>query len=206
MGSWSRDAELKTSKFVYSCYDKVNLLPNTHNRCFIALAWGWNMRCIISSKSDLWSTFILMDAVLYSGTSCDDKVYYENSMMTSSNGKHVPCYWPFVQGNHQSRWIPRTKASDVKLWCFILIWAWIYSWVNNCEAGDLRCHHAHYDIIVMLVFWCVHARMHIIFHWEVNWWNCFTHKIVKFYACWTPINFTVLCLLEYNFQTDVQLI
>ena len=23
------------------------------------------------------------------------------------------------------------------------------SWVNNHEAGDLRCHHAHYDIIVM---------------------------------------------------------
>ena len=22
-------------------------------------------------------------------------------------------------------------------------------WVNNGEAGDLRCHHAHYDVIVM---------------------------------------------------------
>ena len=22
-------------------------------------------------------------------------------------------------------------------------------WVNNLEAGDLRCHRAHYDIIVM---------------------------------------------------------
>ena len=31
--------------------------------------------------------------------------------------KHFPCYWPFVQGIHRSRWIPRTKASDVELRC-----------------------------------------------------------------------------------------
>ena len=30
----------------------------------------------------------------------------------------LPRYWPFVRGIHQSRWIPRTKASDVELWCF----------------------------------------------------------------------------------------
>ena len=32
---------------------------------------------------------------------------------------------------------------------FSLINAWINDWVNNREAGDLRHHHAHYDIIVM---------------------------------------------------------
>ena len=31
-----------------------------------------------------------------------------------------------------------------------LICAWINGWVNNCEAGDLRRHRAHYDVIVML--------------------------------------------------------
>ena len=38
-------------------------------------------------------------------------------------------------------------------WCwalmFSLICAWINGWVNNGEAGDLRRHRAHYDIIVM---------------------------------------------------------
>ena len=29
--------------------------------------------------------------------------------------KHFPRYWPFVRGIHRSRWIPRTKASDVGL-------------------------------------------------------------------------------------------
>ena len=32
---------------------------------------------------------------------------------------------------------------------FSLIWAWINVWVNNGEAGDLRRHRAHYDVIVM---------------------------------------------------------
>ena len=31
---------------------------------------------------------------------------------------------------------------------FSLICAWINGWVNNCEAGDWRRHHAHYDVTV----------------------------------------------------------
>ena len=54
--------------------------------------------------------------------------------------------------NHQ--WIPLTKASDTELWCFLwsVICAWISCWVNNCEAGDLRCHHAHYDVTIMCLW------------------------------------------------------
>ena len=33
--------------------------------------------------------------------------------------KHFPRFWPFVRGIHRSRWIPRTKASDAELWCFL---------------------------------------------------------------------------------------
>ena len=33
---------------------------------------------------------------------------------------------------------------------FHLICAWINGWVNIRKAGDLRCHRAHYDVIVML--------------------------------------------------------
>ena len=62
--------------------------------------------------------------------------------------KHFPRYWPFVRG---IRWIPRTKARDPELW-FSLICAWINGWVNNGEAGDLRCHRAHYDVTVMQEF------------------------------------------------------
>ena len=32
---------------------------------------------------------------------------------------------------------------------FSLICVWINGWVNNSEAGDLRCYRAHYDVIVV---------------------------------------------------------
>ena len=32
---------------------------------------------------------------------------------------------------------------------FYLICAWINGWVNSIKSGDLRCHRAHYDVIVM---------------------------------------------------------
>ena len=38
---------------------------------------------------------------------------------------------------------------------FSLIWAWINGWVNNGEAGDLRRHRAHYDVILMDSGWPV---------------------------------------------------
>ena len=74
-----------------------------------------------------------------------------NIMMTSSNGNIF-----HVTGNLCGEftghwWIPRTKASDAELLVFSLICAWINTWVNNGEAGDLRRHRAHYDITVMIV-------------------------------------------------------
>ena len=48
------------------------------------------------------------------------------------------------------RWIPRTKATiDAELWCFLWSAPRIIGWVNNREAGDLRRHRAHYDVIAM---------------------------------------------------------
>ena len=64
--------------------------------------------------------------------------------------KHFPRYWPFVRGIHRSRWIPRTKASDVEVWYFLWSVPEYNGWVNNREAGDLRRHRTHYDVSVML--------------------------------------------------------
>ena len=41
---------------------------------------------------------------------------------------------------------------------FSLICAWTNSWVNNRDAGDLRRHRTHYDVIVITsacIIWCV---------------------------------------------------
>ena len=34
---------------------------------------------------------------------------------------------------------------------FSLIRVWINGWVNNGEAGDLRCYHAHFDVTIMRI-------------------------------------------------------
>ena len=57
------------------------------------------------------------------------------------------------------RWIPRTKASDSELWCFLRSAPWINGWVNNREAGDLRRHCTHYDVILMWTCSCWHAQL-----------------------------------------------
>ena len=60
--------------------------------------------------------------------------------------KFFPRYWPFVWGIHW--WLVNSphKGQWGRALMFSLICAWINGWVNNCEAGDLRRHHAHYDV------------------------------------------------------------
>ena len=59
--------------------------------------------------------------------------------------KHFPCYWPFVRSPVNS---PH-KGHRRRALMFSLICVLINGWVNNREAGHLRCYHAHYDVIVM---------------------------------------------------------
>ena len=66
------------------------------------------------------------------------------------------------------RWIPLTKANDAELWCFLWSVPWINGWVNNQEAGDLRRHRAHYDIIVMNVQVIIDNR-NVIFGVHQGW-------------------------------------
>ena len=69
-------------------------------------------------------------------------------MITSSNGITFRVTGHLCGEFTDHRWILRTKASDVELWCFFIC-AWLNGWVNNGQAGDFRRHRAHYDFIVM---------------------------------------------------------
>ena len=71
--------------------------------------------------------------------------------MTSSNGNIFSVTGPLCGEFTGHRWIPRTKASDGELWCFLLSALEKNGCVYNREAGDLRRHRAHYDVIVMRV-------------------------------------------------------
>ena len=63
--------------------------------------------------------------------------------------KHFPRYWSFVRGIHWSPVNSPQKGQWRGALMFSLIWAWTNGWVNNRNAGDLRHHRAHYDVIVM---------------------------------------------------------
>ena len=64
--------------------------------------------------------------------------------------KHFPRYWPFVRGIHRSPANSHQKDQWRGALMFSLICVWINDWVNNREAGDLRRHRTHYDVIVMI--------------------------------------------------------
>ena len=63
--------------------------------------------------------------------------------------KHFPCNWPFVRGIHQSQVNSPHKGQWRRALIISLICVWTNVWVKNQDAGDLKCHHTHYDIIVM---------------------------------------------------------
>ena len=65
--------------------------------------------------------------------------------------KHFQRRWLFVRGIHRSPANSLHKGQWRGALMFSLICARINGWVNNREAGDLRRHRAHYDVIVMTV-------------------------------------------------------
>ena len=63
--------------------------------------------------------------------------------------RDFPRNWPFVRGLHRSPVNAQYKRKWRGALIFSLICAWINSWVNNREAGDLRPPRVYYDVIVM---------------------------------------------------------
>ena len=64
--------------------------------------------------------------------------------------KHFPRYGPFLRGIHRSPVNYPHKGQWRGALMLALICVWINGWVNNREAGDLRRHRAHYDVIVII--------------------------------------------------------
>ena len=58
-------------------------------------------------------------------------------------------YWPFVMEIH---WSP-VDSPHKGQWCGALMFSLICAWTNDRanirDAGDLRCHHTHYDVTLM---------------------------------------------------------
>ena len=70
-------------------------------------------------------------------------------VMTSLNGNIFRVTGPLCGGIHRSPVNSPHKGQWRGGLMFSLICAWTNAYVNNRDAGDLRRHHAHYDVIVM---------------------------------------------------------
>ena len=79
--------------------------------------------------------------------------------------KHFPRHWPFVREIHQSPVNSLHKGQWCEALMYSLICAWSHIWANNGDPGDLRCHGAHYDVILMKHF---------------HWWNSYNSKYISF--------------------------
>ena len=65
------------------------------------------------------------------------------------NWKYFSRYWSFLMiYSLPSADSPHKSKRYGALVCS-LIYTWTNSWANNQDAGDLRRHHAHYDVSVM---------------------------------------------------------
>ena len=109
--------------------------------------------------------------------------------------KHFLRYWPFMRGIHR---LP-VNSWHKGQWCgalmFSLICAWINIWVNNCEAGELRCHCAHYDVTVMKSIWkfCRQNGDRFVQALTLNMLNCF-----KDYQRCSHISYHTLEFLQHK--------
>ena len=78
-----------------------------------------------SRRTNIWLFFpFLVDCI------CDQHMMHDDVIHRSP-----------VNSSHKGQWRGALM--------FSLICAWINGWVNNREAGDLRRHRAHYDVIVL---------------------------------------------------------
>ena len=84
-----------------------------------------------------------------------------------------PLVWSvaFVRGNHRSPVDPHHKGQ----WCgalmLSLICAWTNGWANNRDVGNLRRHHAHYDVSLMYLALSMEASYKTYQLWYLMKWR-----------------------------------
>ena len=82
--------------------------------------------------------------------------------------KHFPRHWPFVRGIHRSPVNSPHKGDWRGTLVFSLIYARTNGWMNTRDAGDLRRHRAHYDIIVTIIWFQINNVFTCIFN-TITW-------------------------------------
>ena len=135
-----------------------NLVPKLSIIWFI-----WIVSCSWSNHTILLLMFVAEKVLLHLVISLTDKQPHQITWNVSAHRhqreqyhddvikwKHFPRYWPsVVQGIHRSPVDSPHKGQCRGVLMFSLICTRTNGWVNNRDAGGLRRHRPHYDVIVM---------------------------------------------------------
>ena len=159
---WKGDRTMSTNEWLLTS-DFWQFLEPWHGRWYeyeIFIAWCTDN--IYDLENERWLLGDMIDHVGIYGSKVAEGLSAFNVGLVHDDvikWKLFLCYWPFVWGIHWSPVNSPHKSQWGGALMFSLICAWINSWVNNREAGDLRCHCAHYDVIVMCT----------TFKWYITW-------------------------------------
>ena len=171
--AWCHQA---TSHYPSQCWPRCHMTLLGHNELKMTFSW--------LLPTDYWKTPYQNCQVHYQGL---------QNMMTSSNGNIFCVIGPLcslVNSLHKGQWHGALM--------FSLICAWINSWVNNHEPGDLRRHCAHYDVTIMyhtsqmLVeppypFLVQTSIMSTAFLWNSAWGELLAYPLICLYHVLIPV-------------------
>ena len=95
-------------------------------------------------------------------------------MMTSYNGNIFRVSGPLCGEFTGHRWIPRTKASDAELWCFL--WSSRSLWRHcnkfwSCDFPELEWKDSHFitvSVLVCISFWVMYVNANGRYFWDMG--------------------------------------
>ena len=116
------------------------LLPNL-SRANELMCEYTTYRCIIRCCNNM----VQHNAILYTAQQWLRLLLHDDVI----KWKLFPHYCPFVQGIHRFLVNSPHKGHWRGALMLSLICTWINNWVNNGEAGDLRCYHSHCEVTLM---------------------------------------------------------
>ena len=90
---------------------------------FICVTFSWQLYQLTNTRSKTyWTIFKIATLVVVGMTPIYTKTLSNGNIFRVHDDvikwKHFPRYWPFVEFTGP-RWISRSQASDVELWCFL---------------------------------------------------------------------------------------
>ena len=103
---------------------------------------GFISRDLVSFSPDLWYHSLHIWPIYHF---CSIPYCHEDVM----KWKHFPRYWPYVKGIQQWPMNSPHRGQWRGALMFSLICHWTNDWTSHRDAGDLRHHPAHYDVIVI---------------------------------------------------------